>query len=89
MAGVKEWLSFLLSLGGDVWTTMNMPNQAAPPPQPNILQLHRATMQVRWPMNLSDGRAMPAPAIFGDTKWGSRILVRDDYYGLMLKFHWH
>lgn len=44
---------------------------AAIPDKPNLLHLHRATLDPNWPKQL------PAPSIFGYKQLGSRLFIRD------------
>jgi hypothetical protein len=67
------WSSLFLALSRDVAVYMhpddNLPRP--PNPQPNVLQLHRATTQANWPVTY------PAPAVCANPGFGSRICVWD------------
>jgi hypothetical protein len=46
---------------------------------PNLLQLHRAVSQPSWQQPAPGRSVLPAPAVFADTAFGSRIYIRQAY----------
>lgn len=77
------WSSFLLALGRDVAVRMAHAGGSSmeAPAQPNVLQLHRATL-TDWPQANLDGTPLPAPTLYGEpaaTRRGARIFLREQY----------
>lgn len=69
-----HWCSFFLAVGDPtVAVYMHPDDSVAYPanPPPNVLQLHLATLSANWPAGL------PAPALFANQQFGSRIFMRD------------
>jgi hypothetical protein len=73
-----SWSSFLLALGCDIAISVALPGEAAPA-TPNLLQLHRAMNQASWPVPVAGQPALPPPVVFADTRFGSRIYIRQAY----------